>query len=158
MEKTSRRPPGELAVGRGGERRGAFVADAVVGQSSTRRLLPAQGVGETQVGVPHHAPDLAYAPVDHGLGHQVARPCRRLQSSSSGEADPDTVFSHLHGEGLHSVVVAGGFAGQGVEIPAMPGTAEQTVLDRALTQGATLVWTLVVERTVFTLEPGSYRG
>ena len=63
-------PAGELAVGGGGERGGALVADADVGELAGL-LLAAQRVGEAEVGVPDHAEDVLDAPVDHRLGHQV---------------------------------------------------------------------------------------
>ena len=63
-------PAGELAVGGGGERGGALVADADVGEPPGL-LLAAQRVGEAEVRVADHPEDVLDAPVDHRLGHQV---------------------------------------------------------------------------------------
>ena len=79
-------PAGELAVGGGGEGRGALVADADVGQLAGLLLAP-QRVGEPEVGVADHAEDVLDAPVDHRLGHQVGDGARR--AASSGDADAD---------------------------------------------------------------------
>ena len=143
---------GELAVGRRGEGRGPFVANPDVAQGAPL-LLNAQRVGQAQVRVAHHPEDPAHSPVGHGLGHHVAdRLDLRLILL---QLDVDAVRSHVDGERGDAVIVATGRrAAQGIEVPAVPGTAQQTLLDRPLTERSALVRTLVIECGVLSLVVG----
>ena len=136
------RPPGQLAVGGGGERRRALVADADVGELAVG-LPPPDRVGEPEVRVADHAEHVPDPPVDHRPGHHVGDGLdvrgRRL------DADEDLAVAHLERIGGRLVLEAGGLPGQRAVVEAVPGTAQQPVLDRALAEGPALMRAVVVE-------------
>jgi len=147
---------GELAVGRGGEGRGALVADADVGQAPGL-FLPPEGVRQAEVRVADHSEDVLHPPVHHRLGHDVRHgPDVRLLFL---ETDVDAVLTDLDRKGRNAVVVtARRIAGAGVEVPAVPRAPQPAVLDRALAQGPALVRTGVVEGVVPAVEVGQRQG
>jgi len=72
-----------------------------------------------------------------------------------GKRDVYPVLAHLDREGLYPVIeIARRLSGDRVEVPAMLGAAQQTFLDRALPQGASLMWALVVERCELSFKMG----
>ena len=144
--QTGRRPPGELAVRGRGEGRSALVTDPHEGHLS-RFFPPSDGVGEPEVGVPHHPPHPADPPVDQGFRHQVGH--RLHMQLILGQPDIDAILPHLHLVDLDPVVVpAGGLSGERMEVPAVPGAAQPAVLDGALAERPALVRALVVQRGI----------
>ncbi len=87
-----RRPPGELAVGAGRERRGTLVADADVPELAAL-LGPAHRVGEAEVGVADHAEHgvdaVGHQRLDHDVGDRSAR------GSCAGSRDVHAVLALL---------------------------------------------------------------
>ncbi len=147
--EAGRRPAGELAVGAGRERRRALVPDPVVAQTPLGLLAP-EGVGQPQVGVADHAEHVAHAPGDHRLGHHVGHGALVLRLLLEGHVH--AVVALLDVEGLHAVVEAGRLARERVVVPAVPGAAQQAVLDGAFAQRAALVRALVVEGAELALD------
>ena len=86
---------GELAVGAGGERRRALVADADE-REVAGVLLAAHCVGEAEVGVSDHPEHVGHAPGDHGLDHDVGDGADVLLFV--GHFDVDAVVAHLDRE------------------------------------------------------------
>ena len=150
------RAAGELAVGGGGEGGRALVADADVGQLAPL-LGPAHGVGEAEVGVADHAEHVGDAPGHHGLDHDVGDVPPVLGQRRDGDVDP--VVAHLDREGLRGVAEPGRrLAGDRVVVVAVPGAAQQPVLDRALPEGSALVGAVVVQGAVAAAAVGQGDG
>ena len=141
------RAAGELAVGRGGERGGALVADADELQlaapprggacASARPRLECPTMPKTCV-TPQATSVSAMTSDDRA---HVRRP--RLH------ADVDAVVADLDGVASStSSPKPGGGAGERAVVVAVPRAAQQPVLDRALAERAALVRAAVVERAV----------
>ena len=148
--KTCGQPAGELAVGAGGERGGAFVPNPDEAQLAVDLLAP-HCVGEAEVAMADHAKHVSNAPGDHRFGHHIAGgfDVGRL----FGQPHVDAVVSDLDGIRVDAVVVsAGAVAGEGMKIPAVPGATQPSLLDRSFAKRAPLVGTLIVERRVLTVE------
>ena len=137
-----RRPSGELAVGRRGERGRALVADADVGEPAGL-LLAAQRVGEPEVGVADHPEHVLHPPVHHRLRHQVGD---GRDVPLGLDPDEHLAVADLERVGDRLVVVAGGLAVERAVVVAVPGAAQQAVLDRSLAERPALVRAVVVER------------
>ena len=147
--KTRRGSSRQLAVGRGGERRGAFVAHAEIAKPSGFFLAP-NGFGEPEVRMADDTEHCAHAPARHRFRHQVRHSAR--YGDWLFESDIDAVFAIFYGINGDAVVIGSGrLAGKGMKVPAVPRTAEKTLLDRAFSERSFLVGTLVVERRVFAL-------
>ena len=156
--EAGRRPAGELAVGAGGERRGALVADADEPQLAAL-LGPAQRVGEAEVGVADHPEDGVDAVRDQGLDQHVGDGARRRDGSGRRTRTPSSRSST---RSRHPVVeVLGertrGRAGDGVVVVAVPRAAQQPLLDRPLAQRSALVRAVVLERARAGPRTGSAR-
>jgi hypothetical protein len=133
----------ELAVGTRGEGRGPFVPDPDEDQLTAGLGAP-ECVGESQVRVPDHPEDAGHAVGDERLHEHVGH--RPSDADGLGHADVDTVIPLL--QLVDSDGVAEGARrppGQRVVVVAVPRTAEQPLLDRALTQRPTLVRTPVLQ-------------
>src|SRR6185437_12121315 len=78
------RAAGQLAVGAGGERGRAFVADADVGELAAF-LGAAHGLGEAEVGVPDHTEHVRHPVRDEGLDENVGGRARMRYE----RGDPD---------------------------------------------------------------------
>ena len=126
--------------------------DPDVRQSSVL-FLPPQGVGQAEVGVAHHPPHPPDVPGHHGLGHQVGYGAPMRFRRREPHVDP--ALPDLDGKTVHSIVeTARRLPRGGIEIPAMPGTTQETVLDGALAQGPALVGASVVQSRILPLMPG----
>jgi hypothetical protein len=100
--------------------------------------------------VPNHAENRIDAPVAHGFDHHVGYRCH--VRFFYRHADINTIFAYFNRECLDAIVEAPRrLAGNRVEVPAVPGTAQPAVFDRAFAEGPTLVRTAVVERADFAL-------
>ena len=139
----------QLAVGRGGEGRGAFVAHAEIAKLTGFFLAP-NGFGEAEVRMADDAEHGAHAPARHRFRHQVRYGARFRDGLFEG--DIDAVFATFHGIDGDAVVIASGrLACKGMKVPAVPRTAEKALLDRAFSERSSLVGTRVVERRVLAL-------
>ena len=132
------------------------MADAVEGERP-RLLLNAQGVGQPQIRMPHHSPNVPDAPAHERLGHEVAD--RAHVPPLLLESHVDAIVADLHRIGGHAVVVPPRRrARKGVEVPPVPGTPKHAVLDRALPEWPPLVWTAVVQCRETTFEARHAKG
>ena len=139
-----RRAPRELAVRRGGERRGTLVADPDVADLAAALGL-AQGVGEPEVGVPDHAEHGVDAPGHERLHQHVGDAARALDDV--GQRDVGAVGALLDRERDRRIAEPlRRSAGRRVVVVTVPRAAQQPVLDGALPQRAALVGAVVVER------------
>ena len=139
-----RRAPGELAVRRGRERRRALVPDPDVADLAAPLGL-AQRVGEPEVGVPDHAEHGVDAPRHQRLHQHVGDAARAFDNI--GQRHVGAVGALLDRERDRRVAEPlRRPAGRRVVVVAVPRTAQQPVLDRALAQRAALVGTVVVQR------------
>ncbi len=149
-------PTRQFSVGGTGERRNPLMANAVVGHLALL-LLDAQSVGEPQIRVTDHSKHGRYAPVDHGFSHQVRDGPH--MSLFFFEAHIDPVCTHLDRKGSNPVVIPPGRpTRKRVEVPSMPGAAQQAVLDTPLPKGSTLVGAFIVESSILALEMGQTDG
>jgi len=133
----------ELAIGGGGERRGALVADADELQLPVL-LAAAQRVGEAEVRVADHSEHVLDAPVDHGARHDVGH--RLLVGVLLDDPDEDLAVADLERVGDRLVVEARALAVERAIVEAVPRAAQQAVLDRALAERSALVRAVVVQR------------
>ena len=127
------------------------MANAIERQPSGLFLLP-ESFRESEIGVAHHAEDLTNPPFckcfRHYIGH--GSNCRFILL----DADVHAIVAHFHGVRRDAVVVASGrFSGHRIEVPAVPGAAQPTVLYGALSEWSPLMRAFVVERCVASLDP-----
>jgi hypothetical protein len=143
--KARGRPAGQLAVRARGERRRALVADADVGDLAAL-LCTTQRIGEAEVGVTHHPEHVRDAECHEGLDQDVADGADLRRHI--GQLDENAVSAFLDRVARHSVAESGGRQTRDrVVVIAVPRAAQQTLLDRALAERATLVRTVIVQRT-----------
>jgi len=136
----------QLAVGRGGEGRGTFVAHAEIAKRSGFFLAP-NGFGEPEVRMADDAEHGAHAPARHRFRHQVRHGARFGDRLFNG--DIDAVCAIFHGIDGDAVVIASRrLACKGMKVPPVPRAAQKALLDRAFSQRSSLVGALVVERPV----------
>ena len=132
------------------------MAGAVIGEGALLGL-PADGVGQAQVRVADDPEDVPDVPVDQRLDDDVRD--RAFVWLWRRKADVDPVGALLDGIGSDAVVVgARRLAGQRIEIPAVPGTAQPAGLDRSLPEGAALMGTRVLEGGVLAPVVGQRNG
>jgi len=113
--------------------------------------LSSHRIGKAEIRMPDHSPDPANAPVDQRFDHDVAAGSNVWLFLR--KRDVYAVVAHLDRERLDTVIeIARRLSGDGVEVPAMPGAAQQAFLDGALPQGTPLMRALVVERSKLSFE------
>ncbi len=144
--ETRRQAPGQLAVGAGRERCRAFVADADEGELAPL-LGGAEGVGQTQIGMAHHAEDMGDAPVDHRLDHHIRH--RADPGDLGSQGDIDAVVADLGAVAGRRVGEAWGRGAVARRVVvAVPRTAQPPLFDRPFAKGPALVGAAVVEGAV----------
>ena len=134
---------GELAVAAGREGGRTLVADPDERQVSPFLGRP-HGVGETEVGMAHHAEDVGDAPGDHGLHQHVGDGA--FPGRLDGQGRIHAVVAHLGAVGGRGIVEGRrGPAVLGRVVVAVPRTAQPAALDRPLPQRSALVRAGVTE-------------
>ncbi len=147
-----RRTPGQLSVGRRGERCRTLVADADEGQFAAG-LSAAHRVGEAEVGVADHAKDMGHAPGDQRLDDHIAD--RALVHRHIGEVDPDSVVTHFGRKACRCIGKRWWrVACQRVVVVTVPRAAQHPAFDRPLSEGSALVRAPIVECTVRPADSG----
>ena len=139
----------QFCVSRAGERGGSLVPDSYILQLTCGRLL-SDSFRNAKVGMSHHAEYRCYTPIHHRLDHQVTDCDSDLIIRH--RAHIDAVFANLNRIRGYVVMAAlDCLSGGWIKTPTVPGAAKQSGFDRSLVQRSTLVWTLGIQRAVFSV-------